>query len=52
MIVLKREYGSGLFGLGGWEVLKSNIHAKKAVIDRHSKPLIAVYLKAMNHRRF
>jgi hypothetical protein len=39
-------------GQGGWGGKKSNIHAKKAGIDRQAKPLIAAYLKAVKHRGF
>jgi hypothetical protein len=39
-------------GLGGGEEKRSNIHAKKAVIDRQPKALIAAYIKAHFDRRF
>jgi hypothetical protein len=37
----------------GWQgAKKSNIHAKKAFIDRQAKPLVAAHLKAMRERGF
>jgi hypothetical protein len=52
VVALKRNEWIKLLGQGGREAKKSNIHAKKAGIDRQAKPLIAAYLKAMRHRRF
>ena len=43
---------SRVFGSGGGEVEKSNIHAKKAAIDRQPEGPIAAYLKAMRDKGF